>query len=182
MKPEPMNDVVMLLKALKFSADKHTKDRRKDVEESPYINHPIQVATLLAVEAGIDDITVLQAALLHDTVEDTETSYEELVEVFGAAVADVVMEVTNDPTLSKAEQKRMQIVNAPHKSAAAALVKLADKTCNLRDIASMPPADWALERKQDYFDMALQVAEGLPQGSGRLRALFDGAFAARPIA
>jgi guanosine-3',5'-bis(diphosphate) 3'-pyrophosphohydrolase len=169
-----------LLHALAFAADKHRHQRRKDVHASPYINHPIELAHLLAGTGGVDDLVVLQAAILHDTIEDTETTYEELVRHFGAAVADVVAECTDDKNLGKAERKALQVAHAPHRSARAALVKIADKTCNLRDVAASPPAEWSLQRKREYFDWALNVVDALPPTSPTLRAAFDAAYAAKP--
>ena len=113
--------------------------RRKDAEASPYINHPIELVNLLANEAGIDDERVLIAAILHDTVEDTETTAQELVKRFGQEVADIVMEVTGVKSLAKDERKRLQVIRARSISRRAKLVKLADKTCNLRDISDHPP-------------------------------------------
>lgn len=174
------SDVQALLSAIAFAADRHRNQRRRDVDASPYINHPIGLAHLLAITGGISDIVVLQAAVLHDTIEDTETAYEELVEKFGQEVASVVAEVTDDKELPKVRRKQLQVEHAPHKSRAAALVKLADKTCNLRDIVSTPPADWSVERRQEYFDWAKRVVDGLPEVSYEMRAAFTAAYAARP--
>ena len=168
-----------LLKAISFAAGKHRDQRRKDQEASPYINHPIAVASVLAVEAGVSDLATLQAAILHDTVEDTETTYGELVERFGAAVADVVMEVTDDKSLPKDERKRLQIAHAHKKSKQAAMVKIADKTCNLRDIVSSPPAGWSDEKKREYFDWAKAVVDGLPVVNQELADLFGRAYGQR---
>jgi guanosine-3',5'-bis(diphosphate) 3'-pyrophosphohydrolase len=143
-----------VIKAMAFAADKHGNQRRKDVDASPYINHPICLANVLINEAGVEDERVLVAAVLHDTIEDTQTSAQELVRLFGKEVADIVLEVTDDKTLSKAERKRLQVEHAPSLTRRAKLVKLADKICNIRDVASSPPADWPLERKQEYFDWA----------------------------
>lgn len=170
----------LLLDALMFSAERHRNQRRKDVEASPYINHPIALAHLLATTGGIDDVDVLRAAILHDTVEDTETTSDELRERFGDHVASLVMEVTDDKSLPKQRRKELQVEHAPHKSGGAALVKLADKICNLRDIAAAPPADWSLARRQEYFDWAKRVVEGLPKVSGPLLAAFVDAYALRP--
>lgn len=169
-----------ILDAILFAASKHSNQRRKDAEASPYINHPIALAHLLAVVGCVDDIAVLQAAVLHDTLEDTETTYEELEQRFGSRVAQVVLEVTDDKALPKQRRKELQVESAPHKSADAALVKLADKTCNLRDVAATPPTDWTLERRREYFDWARRVVDGLPVVSSALRAEFDTAFSARP--
>lgn len=169
-----------LFEALAFAAHKHRDQRRKDAHASPYINHPIALAHLLSVEGGVTDTRTLVAAVLHDTIEDTETTFDELRARFGKVVADVVAEVTDDKALPKAERKRLQVVHAPHKSRRAALVKLADKTWNLRDMADNPPVDWSLERRREYFDWAKAVIDGLPPASRRLRQLFDAAYARRP--
>ncbi len=172
--------IARLLSAIAFAADKHRNQRRKDKDASPYINHPIALARLLATTGGIDDLVVLQAAILHDTVEDTETTRDELAQLFGEKVASVVMEVTDDKSVDKARRKELQVEHAPHKSREAALVKLADKTCNLRDVANSPPTEWSLERRLEYFDWAKRVVDGLPPVSDKLRAAFDEAYAERP--
>jgi guanosine-3',5'-bis(diphosphate) 3'-pyrophosphohydrolase len=174
------NDVTRLLEAIRFAAEKHRDQRRKDKEASPYINHPIALASLLTTVGGVTDLAVLQAALLHDTIEDTDTTYEELVEHFGRKVADIVMEVTDDKLLEKPRRKALQIEHAPHASREAALVKLADKTCNLRDVASSPPEGWSLERRREYFDWARKVVEALPRVNAPLLAAFEAALARRP--
>jgi guanosine-3',5'-bis(diphosphate) 3'-pyrophosphohydrolase len=170
----------LIVDAIAFAAAKHRSQRRKDVEASPYINHPIALAHVLAVEAKISDAHVLTAALLHDTLEDTETSFEELKERFGLPVAETVAEVTDDKTLPKLRRKALQVEHAPHLSRRAKLVKLADKICNLRDVASSPPKDWPLQRRREYFDWAKQVVDGLRGVHPRLEAIFDAAHAARP--
>lgn len=169
-----------LVKALAFAAHKHRDQRRKDAEASPYINHPIALAAVLADEAGIDDERVLMAAVLHDTIEDTETTEQELSRLFGQEVAGIVLEVTDDKTLSAPERKRLQVEHAPHISRRAKLVKLADKICNLRDVANSPPAGWPLERRQAYFDWARQVVDGLRGVHPGLEHLFDEAYKLRP--
>jgi guanosine-3',5'-bis(diphosphate) 3'-pyrophosphohydrolase len=174
------NDTSRLLDAVAFAAEKHRNQRRKDKDASPYINHPIALATLLALTGGVDDIVVLQAAILHDTVEDTDTTFEELQARFGSKVADIVAEVTDDKFLEKARRKQLQIDHAPHASAQAALVKIADKICNLRDVAANPPTHWPVERQREYFDWAKKVVDGLPQVGKELQAAFAAAFAARP--
>ena len=168
----------LLLEAAHFAADRHRDQRRKDGGATPYINHPLAVAALLA-EQGIDDAGVLAAALLHDTVEDTETSIEEIESRFGARIAAIVAEVTDDKALDKAERKRLQVAHAAGKSEGAKLVKIADKTCNLRDIAAAPP-DWPIERKRQYFDWAAEVVGAMRGTHARLEAAFDAAFASRP--
>jgi guanosine-3',5'-bis(diphosphate) 3'-pyrophosphohydrolase len=173
-------DYARLLAAVSFAAHKHRDQRRKDAAASPYINHPLALAHVLATEGGVEDLKTLMAAVLHDTVEDTETTYGELVDHFGTKVADVVMEVTDDKSLVKADRKRAQIEHAPRMSERAALVKLADKICNLRDVAHNPPAGWPLARRQEYFDWARAVVDRLPKVNTRLLRAFDAAFEARP--
>ena len=173
----PMN---RLLAAIAFAAHKHRDQRRKDAVASPYINHPIALANVLANEGGIEDERVLIAAVLHDTVEDTETTEQELVREFGREIADLVMEVTGDKALTKAERKRLQIEHAATISRRAKLVKLADKICNLRDITNSPPADWLLQRKQEYFDWAKAVVDGLRGAHPALEHVFDEAYKQRP--
>ncbi|HEM7880272.1 TPA: bifunctional (p)ppGpp synthetase/guanosine-3',5'-bis(diphosphate) 3'-pyrophosphohydrolase [Burkholderia contaminans] len=169
-----------LVAAIAFAADKHRNQRRKDEEASPYINHPIALADVLANEAGVEDERVIVAAVLHDTVEDTETTEQELLRLFGKDVADIVMEVTDDKSLPKEERKRLQVEHAATISRRAKLVKLADKICNLRDIARNPPADWSLERKQAYFDWAKSVVDPMRGVHPGLEAIFDAAYDARP--
>ena len=177
-------ELALLLKALAFAAHKHRDQRRKDAGASPYINHPIALADVLVNEGGVHDVEVICAALLHDTVEDTATTHEELVNAFGARIARIVAEVTDDKRLPKAERKRLQIEHAPHVSREAKLVKLADKICNLRDVADRPPAGWDLARRREYFEWAKRVIDGLRGTPGdemrRLEAAFDAAYARRP--
>jgi guanosine-3',5'-bis(diphosphate) 3'-pyrophosphohydrolase len=169
-----------LIDALAFAAEKHRDQRRKDAEASPYINHPIALARVLAVEGGIVDKKTLMAAILHDTIEDTQTTYEELRERFGKKVADVVAEVSDDKSLPKMQRKALQIEHAPHLSDRAKRVKLADKICNLRDVASSPPHGWLLARRREYFDWAKQVIDGLRGTHSRLERLFDDVYRLRP--
>ncbi len=181
MERRPASDLATVLRAAAFAAHKHRNQRRKDAGASPYINHPLALAAVLAHEGGVDDPVTLAAALLHDTVEDTETTAQELASAFGAEVAAVVMEVTDDKTLPKPERKRLQVEHAATMSDRAQLVKLADKICNLRDVAASPPADWPLERRQAYFDWAKQVVDRLRGVHPGLEAVFDATFAARPV-
>jgi len=178
-------DLALLFRALAFAAHKHRDQKRKDAEASPYINHPIALAEVLAGEGGVTDIEVLAAALLHDTIEDTDTSLEELRAEFGERIAGMVAEVTDDQALPKAERKRLQIEHAAGISDGAKLVKLADKICNLRDVADRPPARWDLQRRQEYFEWARQVIDRLRGAPGdsmrRLEAAFDIAYDRKPL-
>lgn len=172
--------VSIVLGAAAFAAHKHRDQRRKGADASPYINHPIAVANVLANEAGITNPKVLAAALLHDTIEDTDTTPRELESAFGPEIAAIVVEVTDDKSLSKQERKRLQIVHAGDLSKSAKLVKLADKICNVRDMHHSPPVDWPLERRAEYFFWAKQVVDPMRGVSRVLEGLFDAAFARRP--
>ncbi|WP_043756363.1 HD domain-containing protein [Imhoffiella purpurea] len=173
-------DFNRVVEALSFAAHKHRDQRRKDQDASPYINHPIALMRLLSTEARVADPVVLCAALLHDTVEDTETMPEELTEHFGREISAIVMEVTDDKSLPRAERKRLQIEHAADLSEAARLVKLADKTCNLWDMVNSPPSTWDLERRRAYFDWARDVVDRLRGTHAGLEAIFDAAYAAKP--
>jgi GTP diphosphokinase / guanosine-3',5'-bis(diphosphate) 3'-diphosphatase len=165
-------DSGLLLDALAFAAYKHRDQRRKDQAKSPYINHPIAVARLLW-HHGVTDPTVLVAGILHDTIEDTLTTREELVERFGEAVAAVVCEVTDDKSLPKQRRKELQVEHGPQLSREAKLVKLADKTANLRDMVESPPHDWSAERRHEYFEWAERVVAGLRGVNASLEQAFD---------
>ena len=174
------NDLGRILDALSFAADKHRHQRRKDHEASPYINHPIDLANVLANEAGIGDPLVLVAAVLHDTVEDTATTLDELESRFGPEVRAIVAEVTDDKALPKDERKRRQVEHAPHASFRAQQVKLADKISNLRDLVHSPPATWDVARRRAYFEWCKRVIDGVRGRHAALEALFDAAYQAKP--
>jgi len=167
------NTIAAILKALHFAATRHRDQRRKDVEASPYINHPIEVAELLASEGGVTNLLTLQGAILHDTIEDTNTTREELEAEFGAEVRRIVEEVTDDKRLPKAERKRLQIEHAPHLSEHARQIKIADKISNVRGVTSAPPADWSLERRQEYLDWTEQVVAGCRGCNAALEGFYD---------
>lgn len=173
-----MSDI--FIQAVAFAADKHRNQRRKDLEASPYINHPIALSNVLANEGGITNKNVLCAAVLHDTIEDTETSEQELIDFFGKKIASIVMEVSDDKSLPKAERKLAQIVHARHSSKSAKLVKLADKICNLRDLLFAPPADWTTARKREYFDWSKEVIDQLRGTNKKLERIFDELYATKP--
>ena len=162
-----------LLRAVNFAADRHRHQRRKDHESSPYINHPIAVAETLAREGDVSDLPALQAALLHDTIEDTETTPGELEQLFGSEVRDLVLEVTDDKTLPKQERKQIQIAYAKHLSDRAKQIKMADKICNVSDILHAPPADWSLDRKLEYLTWSEAVVEGCRGANTGLERRFD---------
>ena len=174
-----MHDTGLLLRALAFAAERHSRQRREDAAASPYINHPIALADVLANEGREVDEVVQSAAMLHDTIEDTGTTADELAHHFGARIAAIVVEVSDDPRLDKATRKLRQIEHAPHLSPEAKLVKLADKICNLRDLLASPPVHWPLQRQQAYFDWSAQVIAGLRGVHAPLEALFDAVYARR---
>jgi guanosine-3',5'-bis(diphosphate) 3'-pyrophosphohydrolase len=162
----------LLFKALSFSAEKHTKQRRKDIDKTPYINHPISLANILAQRWVIDE-NVLCAAILHDTIEDTETTVDELQEHFGEKITSIVLEVTDDKSLEKSVRKQKQVEHAASISHEAKLVKLADKIANITDIINTPPADWSTDRKKEYFDWAKAVVDNLRGAHQGLEKDFD---------
>jgi guanosine-3',5'-bis(diphosphate) 3'-pyrophosphohydrolase len=164
--------------ALRFAADRHRDQPRKDTDASPSINHPIALAEALISIGGTTDPIVLCAALLHDVIEDTRTTREELLQRFGREVADVVLDVSDDKGLPKDVRKRLQIANAPNLSRRAKLIKLADLLCNLTDLATSPPADWSPERRNAHADWAEAVLAGLRGTNTGLEAAVDQALAA----
>jgi GTP diphosphokinase / guanosine-3',5'-bis(diphosphate) 3'-diphosphatase len=170
----------IILAASAFAAHKHREQKRKGADAVPYINHPIAVANVLVNEANITDTTTLAAAILHDTIEDTDATAHEIEAAFGSEIAAVVVEVTDDKSLPKHERKRLQIEHSGVISDRAKLVKLADKICNLRDITRSPPVDWPIDRKRDYFSWAQQVVEKMRGQSAALDALVDVELARRP--
>lgn len=162
-----------LLAAFHFAAERHRDQRRKGADRAPYINHAIEVAALLAGVAGVKDDGILIAAVLHDTVEDTRTTPDEIEAAFGPTVRRIVQEVTDDKRLPKPERKRLQIEHAPRLSPAAKLVKIADKISNVREVTDNPPSGWPLERRRDYVEWAERVVTGCRGVSSALESRFD---------
>lgn len=175
--PDPlpeMGDLTgLLLRTILFAAQKHRTQRRKDIQASAYINHPIQVAELLWRLGGIRNPDVIQAAVLHDTLEDTDASMEELTREFGQVIAGIVLEVTDDKSKPKPIRKQLQVEHAPFLSTEAKLVKLADKLCNIRDVVEDPPADWPITRRKEYLDWGKAVVDGLRGVHPGLEQAFD---------
>ena len=163
----------LLIKAIHFSADKHRDQRRKDETNAPYINHPINVTQHLWEIGGVRDTVTLIAAVLHDTLEDTKTTPDEIRDAFGEDVLLVVQEVTDDKSLPKEERKLLQITHSPLLSHRAKMVKLSDKYCNLTDVLRHPPQNWEFERKQKYLLWTEQVVEGLRGVNPGLEAAYD---------
>lgn len=174
----PNQTLSTVIAALHFAARKHRQQRRKDPDHTPYINHPIELLNILANEAHIDDPVVLVGALLHDTVEDTPTTLEEIARVFGDDVASVVEQLTDDKSLPKATRKQRQVEHVAHVSDRAKLVKLADKIANVRDLAIAPPPDWSLERRREYCNWGKRVVDQIRGTHDVLEALFDQAYTA----
>ena len=166
-------------RAVAFATEAHRGQVRKGADADPYISHPLAVVSILADEAQITDWVTLCAAVLHDTIEDTGTSHDDLETAFGTEVADLVAEVSDDKRLPKHERKEKQIAQAAHASSRAKLVKLADKIANLRDIADRPPASWSLTRKQQYFDWSKAVVDAIRGTNPVLEGAFDATFTRR---
>ena len=168
-----MNNLSKFIEAAAFAARRHRYQKRKGADAEPYINHPLEVANLLVNVGGVDDYDVLIAAVLHDTVEDTETTEEEIAARFGEQVASMVMEVTDDKSLPKAERKERQVEHAPHLSAGAKLIKLGDKISNITDVTKNPPDGWSQERRREYVEWGERVVAGLRGANPRLEKHFD---------
>lgn len=167
------NDLPKLLQAISFAAKKHSLQKRKGADEQPYVNHVLEVANLLANIGKIEDYDVLIAAVLHDTVEDTETSAAEITKLFGSTVSGYVAEVTDDKSLPKAERKQLQIEHSPHLSNGAKYIKLGDKISNIRDVTENPPAGWSKERRLEYIEWGEKVINGLRGVNENLEKHFD---------
>ncbi|KOC69905.1 Guanosine-3',5'-bis(diphosphate) 3'-pyrophosphohydrolase MESH1 [Habropoda laboriosa] len=171
--------IFTIIKCVNFAAIKHKDQRRLDEEETPYINHPIGVANILIQEGQIHDPVTIVAALLHDTVEDTATTFEEIENEFGTEVCNIVREVTDDKSLAKQERKKLQIKNAPKKSYKAKLVTLADKLYNLRDLQRAIPVGWSQDRVKEYFKWSKAVIDGCRKTNFSLERQLDLIFAER---
>ena len=158
--------------AADFAARAHRDHRRKGSRKAPYVNHLIDVCRLLTEVAGVADADVLCAAMLHDVVEDTAVTAEEVRAVFGDTVAGLVAEVTDDKSLPKATRKQLQVEHAPHLSSGACLIKICDKISNVRDFLIDPPP-WGPERLLSYIDWSIRVVQGLSHRNEALDTLFD---------
>jgi (p)ppGpp synthase/HD superfamily hydrolase len=169
--------VQRILAAARFAAEKHVQQKRKGALGEPYLNHLVEVADLVAASNEELDTELVMAAFLHDVIEDTSVTFQELENLFGRDVADLVAEVTDDKSLSKEMRKHLQVQNAHKKSERAQTLKLADKISNLRSILVSPPQGWNLERRQQYFEWARQVVVGLKAPNRFLKAEFDKTYA-----
>jgi len=171
-----MAETTQLLRALEFAALKHRDQRRKGNHQAPYINHPIQVAALVATVGGCEDIAVLQAAILHDTIEDTDATPAEIEADFGRDVLALVLEMTDDMSLPSQQRKQKQVDRAATLSDRAKLIKIADKIANVGDIARHPPPDWTFERRRNYFNWTSQVIDRIRGTNAALEASYDEAL------
>jgi guanosine-3',5'-bis(diphosphate) 3'-pyrophosphohydrolase len=172
-----LDEVNLFMVALQFAATKHRHQRRKDREETPYINHPLAVVQVLWEGGGMTDMVMLIGALLHDTLEDTDATPAEIEQHFGSDILELVQEVTDDKSLPKSERKRLQIERAPYHSICAKQIKLADKICNVYDLIHSTPKDWSLQRCIDYLDWSEQVVAGLRGANFTLEVRYDGVLA-----
>jgi GTP diphosphokinase / guanosine-3',5'-bis(diphosphate) 3'-diphosphatase len=168
-----MTNPVIVAMAYAFAAERHTNQRRKGVKEEPYVNHLVEVANLVTAATDGRDPNLTAAAVLHDTIEDAETSHQELEQIFNRDVADLVAEVTDDKNLPKQTRKDLQVRNTPSKSPRAKIIKIADKISNLRSLVNSPPGNWPIERKRAYLEWARQVVAGAKGVNASLDSLFD---------
>jgi len=168
-----MNDLSKLLEAASFAAKKHSNQKRKGNDAAPYINHPLEVANLLANVGKVKDYNVLIAAVLHDTIEDTGTKRKEITDLFGEQVCKYVLEVTDDKSLPKDRRKRLQEEHASYLSHGAKLIKLGDKISNITDVMNNPPAGWSAERRREYVEWGARVVAGLRGANENLEKHFD---------
>ena len=162
-----------LMDTIIFAANKHQDQVRKDADHSPYITHPLAVAKTIAKIGEVRDTLVYKAAILHDTIEDTNTTEEEIRQHFGEKVLQIVLEVTDDKSLEKLERKRRQVIHAPSLSYPARIVKLADKITNCLDILQSPPEGWTLQRRRDYIQWGADVIAQIRGTNPGLEAAFD---------
>ncbi len=167
---------LLVLQAIAFATQKHRFQLRKD-GKTPYINHPIQVMLILAEEGQVEDSEILAAAVLHDTVEDTDTTFAEIESHFGARVRSLVAEVTDDGSLPEAKRKQAQIDHAPHLSPGATQIKIADKSSNVMDLYEAPATGWSLERRQKYLIWAETVISHCLPVNEPLEAFFQAIIA-----
>jgi guanosine-3',5'-bis(diphosphate) 3'-pyrophosphohydrolase len=165
-------DTLKILKAAHFAASKHSKQKRKGEDAIPYINHPIEVAMLIAEVGEITDTEVLIAAILHDTIEDTETTSKEVEAIFGKRVLDLVLEVTDDKSLPKLTRKQLQVEHAPSLSPEATLIKIADKISNIKGVIHSPPVKWTHQRRKEYLEWAEKVIGSCKKVNSALEAHF----------
>lgn len=172
-----MNDVLLVASAADYAARQHACQRRKGKAAEPYVNHLAEVAGLLAVATDGKDAALVALGWLHDAVEDTNSKPEDIAHLFGNEMAALVAEVTDDKSLDKAVRKQRQVEMAPHKSPRAKMLKIADKTSNLRSLVASPPDHWDRDRLTEYVIWAERVVSGCRGVNARLDRVFDEAAA-----
>ena len=166
-------DVTRLTQALAFAAEAHANQRRKGAAQEPYLNHLVEVLDLVTQATGGDDVDLLIASLLHDVVEDTNVTEEELTESFGTRVAEIVQANSDDMSLPKDERRRKRIADMPRKAPDARIVKTADVISNIRAIVTSPPAGWTADRKLGYLDGCRQLIDAGRGANAALEKVFD---------
>lgn len=159
---------IAVLKAADAAARWHVHQRRKGAAAEPYINHLLEVASLVTEATGAREPDLVIAALLHDAIEDQQVPRDVIANAFGNVVAEFVEEVTDDKSLPKEARKQLQIKTAPLKSRGAKILKLADIISNLKALSASPPADWTVQRRLKYVVWARAVAAGLKGASPML--------------
>ncbi|MFM7021781.1 MAG: HD domain-containing protein [Flavobacteriales bacterium] len=168
-----MSDHNLIFRALNFAALKHASHKRKGSDALPYINHPIKVTSIIAQFVPEASSELIAAAVLHDVVEDSDATINDIKNMFGATIASIVNEVTDDKTLSKAECRKKQIENAPHLSYNAKLIRICDKIANVRDICGEDiPDDWDYKTKIDYLNWAEEVVKAMGKFHDELEFTF----------
>ena len=171
-----VKELTLIFKAFSFAAKKHNNQRRKDSSASPYINHPIDVAYILWEMGKIRDLDIITAAILHDTLEDTDATADELDAEFGVKIRKIVEEVSDDKDLPKDVRKQYQIDHTDSLSFGARNIKLADKICNIEDLIESPPVDWSVKRKIDYAAWGHEVVKKLRGTNLKLERFFEGLY------
>jgi guanosine-3',5'-bis(diphosphate) 3'-pyrophosphohydrolase len=166
-------ELALVFEALRYAAEKHKKQRRKGSEDTPYINHPIAVAYYLITYAEVQDPHVLAAAILHDTLEDTDATPEEIKEIFGPQVLELVQEVTDDKNLPKNIRRREQEETVNQRSHGAKLIRIADKISNVHDLFYTPPAGWDSQTQNDYLDWTERVINKIKGVNPDLESMYD---------
>ena len=170
-----MDGIVAILAAAETASRWHSDQRRKGEAQEPYINHLLEVAHLVGAATNGADPNLVIAALLHDAIEDCGITHAEIATRFGEDVADLVAHVSDDKSLRKEQRKQLQIDHAPHKPARVKILKLADKTSNLRALVTSPPANWPTARKAEYIAWARAVVAGVRGTNPWLESQFDAA-------
>ncbi|HEC60508.1 hypothetical protein LCGC14_0950780 [marine sediment metagenome] len=150
-----MNETSQLIEAFLFAAQAHKEQRRKGNGGAPYINHLIEVVSLLSSTAKVDDTDILIAAALHDILEDTPITVTEITKRYGSNVLSYVQAVSDDKALTLIERRAKQLKSMNESSDPIKYIKLADHCSN---IASLPPT-WDKQRLKEYIGWSQSVAE-----------------------